>query len=416
MTPSKRFVTTTGDIVLTTNARASGGQGDIFEAMLQDDRTIGMVKLFKNQFHSESTRSRIRYLVNLKLYESCSVICSPTHMIDSDGYLGHYTPYVPGHLLESILEQGDITLIQALQLSLAVARAIEALHGKQIAHGDLHPENIIVESSDNDVVKPHLIDLDNFSAPGQPLPDMVGQSLYLSPEQRTAIAQNKPALPDIYTDLFELGVLIHEMILLKHPATGADGDEQSFNHAMREGRWIHDPKNGGTLLDNFGGYPAAILGPELSCLFRRSMGLDKFSRPTGSEWIAHLQTALNSVHTCPDCNGPFVFDPTSYKCPYCHKDFPTLLLQTRAGKKVILNRAAVAVGRELLNGDLTVSARHAIFRRRGPLTYIESRGSNGTSIWDGNTWVLLPQHCLVVIKDGDRLRFGDFEVQLKECK
>jgi len=416
MNRSIKVVTTSGHKVSLGAPIAYGGQGEIREGFLSRDNTRGVVKLFKKSFRTPSTRRRIEFLIDAKLSQSCSAISAPTDLIASNGDLGHLTPFASGISLEKKLQAGDITLIQGAQLALAIARTAEVLHEKDISHGDLHSENVLVESGEDAVLIPHLIDLDNFGAPGQPPPDMIGQNLYLAPEQRIAISRGQPATPDIFTDRFSLGVLIHEMLLLKHPANGADDDEASFQKAMSEGRWLHDPGNGGSLFDTLGGYPSGIVGPDLSRLFRRSMSLERDARPTPTEWKSSLQSVLDNVYICPRCGGDFVVNPYSLVCSHCKRSFPDLQLCTSDGTRIVLDRAAVAIGRENIAGDQTVSARHAIFRRRGPLTFVESRGRNGTSRWDGTKWVRLPGNSLIVVKDGDRLRLGSFEVQLREAR
>jgi len=416
MSRSINVKTTSGYSVSLGSLIAYGGQGEVREAILSRDNTRGVVKLFKKSFRTPSTRRRIEFLIDAKLSQSCLAISAPTDLIASNGDLGHFTPFAPGISLEKMLQAGDITLIQAIPMALAVVRVAEVLHDQHISHGDLHSENILVESGVDGVLEPHVIDLDNFSAPGQPPPDMIGQNLYLAPEQRIAISKGQPATPDIFTDRFSLGVLVHEMLLLKHPATGADDDEASFQQAMSEGRWLHDPGNGGSLFDGLGGYPSGIIDPDLSRLFRRSMRLERDGRPTPKEWKSTLQSVLDNVYICPRCSGAFVADPYSSICSHCKRTFPALHLCTSDGTRIVLDRAAVLIGRDNIAGDQTVSARHAIFRRRGPLTFVESRGRNGTSRWDGTKWIQLPDDSPIAVKDGDRLRLGNFEVQLKESR
>ena len=102
-------------------------------------------------------------------------------------------------------------------------------------------------------------------------------------------------------------------------------------------------------------------------------------------------------------------------CPHCKKVFPVLVLCSPSGRVIPLERAAVPIGRDSLDGNATVSAQHAIFRRRGPVTYVESRGRNGTYRWNGKSWVRLPDNTLIAVKAGDRLRFGELDVQFREA-
>jgi serine/threonine protein kinase len=414
MTTPRKLVTTTGQNVLISREIASRGQGTAYKALMLDTRKKGVVKLFKEQFRTDSTRRRVEYLVGHRFSERCPIIAGPSHTIADGSHLGHFSPYAEGTSLDQLLQKGSVNPVQSIQMGIALTHAVGVMHDENIAHGDLHSENVLVQVASHDVLIPHLIDLDNFNAPDQPPPDMVGQNLYLAPEQREAIAAGKPAVPDVYTDRFQLGILIHEAILLKHPATGADHDEAAFHEAMCRGQWIHDPCNGGEMFSALGGCPPGILGTELSRLFRRSLSLDRSSRPTASEWKEALQRALMGVFVCSRCNGSFVGDAYSFSCPHCKTPFPKIVIVAPAGRAKAIEGAAVSIGRDSLDGNPTVSAQHAIFRRRGPVTYVEARGRNGTYRWDGKSWVKLPDRTLIAVKAGDRLRFGELDVQLRE--
>jgi hypothetical protein len=61
---------------------------------------------------------------------------------------------------------------------------------------------------------------------------------------------------------------------------------------------------------------------------------------------------------------------------------------------------------------MKVSVLHAVFRRIGPETWIESLGGNGTCRWTGTAWVRLPEKRPVLVQQGDWLLLGDVQVQL----
>src|SRR6185369_12934218 len=166
----------------------------------------------------------------------------------------------------------------------ALARAVDVLHQRNIAHGDLHADNLLVHRRGT-VVEGHLIDLDNFNAPNLPPPPCVGHNLYMAPELRQSSSGKMSVLPDILADCFSLTVLLHEIILVRHPAAGADASEADFNRAMCTGAWRHDPARaarGGAAL---GGFPAEVLNAGLMRLFRRGMSLDRGERPTAAAWV-----------------------------------------------------------------------------------------------------------------------------------
>jgi hypothetical protein len=98
----------------------------------------------------------------------------------------------------------------------------------------------------------------------------------------------------------------------------------------------------------------------------------------------------------------------------CKEPFPTLTMVIEAGGgSVSLDLGATVVGRVELGGSLKVSARHAVFRRIGPETWIESCGSNGVYRWSGSGWSKLSDNKPVLVQSGDRMRLADVEVQLQ---
>ncbi len=116
---------------------------------------------------------------------------------------------------------------------------------------------------------------------------------------------------------------------------------------------------------------------------------------------------------CPKCGGPCVIDVSKISCPLCGSPFPHLTLQAIGSGIVIpLVNGATVVGRAELGNSMKVSVRHAIFRRNGPDTWIESIGSNGTYRWNDAGWSRLPDKEPRLVQSGDRLRLGDVEFHL----
>jgi Protein kinase domain/Double sensory domain of two-component sensor kinase len=115
---------------------------------------------------------------------------------------------------------GPIPPRRALEVAVQVARGLAAAHDRGIVHRDLKPENLFV--TDDAQVKILDFGLARLELPegssGQALtvaatqPGMfVGTPGYASPEQ----VQGEPATPR--SDLFALGVVLHEMLTGRHP-------------------------------------------------------------------------------------------------------------------------------------------------------------------------------------------------------
>jgi len=386
---------------------AEGGQGIAYWATETRSGERGVVKEFLPQFANQQTRVRVQQLVNLRLHALCPALHAPTDAIIKAKLVGHYTPKAPGISFEKFLENPVMTFIEALQLAAALAGAVAILHRQGVAHGDLHAENLLIHRNGT-VLEASLIDFDNYNLPGLPGPPSVGHNLYMAPELRLAAARRKALAPDLLTDRYSLGVLLHEAVLLKHVAAGADSDEAQFQRAMCHGLWIQDPAAAGRPTAT-GGYPPEVLNADLMRLFRCSLSLNRAERPDAEEWQRELRKAVNNVYACPSCGCCVVIDASKTTCPLCHKGFPVLKLAVSAGHEIALDKTVV-VGRGDVGGSEKVSTRHAIFRRIGPETWMESLGTNGSYRWSGSKWVPFPKHQPWLIQSGDRLRLANVEV------
>jgi len=372
----------------------------------------GVLKVFHKRFVNGDTLKRLHFLVDQALQSACPVILGPIDVLNKQGLVGHYTLLADGHSLEEFLGNPNSTFIEQMQLAITLAHAISVMHNRKIAHGDLHAENLIINRIGS-VFQLHVIDLDNFNAPGAPSPPCIGHNLYMAPELRVALSKGQPAIPTIVTDLYSLGVLMHEIILLCHPSNGNDDTEAAFQKAMCSGKWLMDPAAADRPGGSLGGYPTTVLNADLARLFRSAVSIDPKKRPSSDLWETELGKAFNVIYCCPKCGAPCVIDVSKVACPLCSVPFPHLTLRINGhGSAISLIKGSMVIGRAELEGSQRVSIRHAVFRRIGPETWLESTGSNGTYRLDGSKWVRLPDRKPMLVQAGDRLRLGDVEAQL----
>ena len=390
---------------------AAGGQGEAYWATDLKCGQRGVLKAFHQRFADGDTLTRIRFLVAQNLAAACPVLCAPTDILSTGPLLGHFSPFAPGQPLEAILEKPDYTFLEGLQLSLGLAHALALMHRRGISHGDLRAQNLIVNRAGT-ALQASLIDFDNFNASTVPPPPMAGESLYMAPELSDALAHSRVVAPDFYTDRFSLGVLMHEIILLRHVAAGADDSEAHFQKAMRSGRWLQDPAGPDKRVAGLGGYPVEVLNTNMARLFRFALSLEPAARPSPDVWESAIGKALGTVNRCPRCGGPCLIDVSKSVCPLCGTPFPHLGLAVAGGKTISLDRGTVRVGRDDIGGSMKVSHLHAVFHRVGPETWIESLGSNGSYRWTGSAWARLPDKQPILVQEGDILLLGDVETRL----
>jgi tRNA A-37 threonylcarbamoyl transferase component Bud32 len=130
--------------------------------------------------------------------------------------------------LESRLRDGALPADEALALTEAICSSLALVHENGIVHRDIKPANIMFRQDGTPVLTDFGIakqlDSDNaLTIEGI----TVGTPYYLSPEQ----AECKPV--DGRTDLYALGVVLHEMLTGRRPYEGQSATETVIAHLMQ---------------------------------------------------------------------------------------------------------------------------------------------------------------------------------------
>ncbi len=383
-----------------------GGQGEAYEVREDGKHTSQVLKLFRRELHGPALRARLEWLVARRIHSLSPPLIGPDAIVDETFGYGCLMPLAPGTPLEKVLECGGFSFVDGVQLALTVSLAMAALHACGMSWGDPHANNILVERDGDSVLKPGLIDFDNYSAPGVPPPPGIGHHLYMASELRGyLLGSSAPATPCIETDLYALAVLIHEILLLRHPSSKIDPDE--FNDEMCEGVWIADPMRCAAAKTS-AGYPIGVLNADLARLFRYGLGKAPSRRPSAMEWAGTLKRGLACIYLCDHCEGPFLIDPSKLRCPLCEARFSDWVLVLRNGRKMALTAGTTVLGRSEL-GSPKVSTRHAIFRKIGPEYFVENISGNGVFRKSKNSWKLLDNNKTFLLQPGDVLKFADVE-------
>jgi hypothetical protein len=386
----------------------AGGESTVYTATNERTGERGALKTFNTG--SPERAARTKFLVDQCLSEVCEYFCAPSDWFHN-GSMGHFSRFAPGHSLEEYLSIPGNSFFENFTIAIALAHEIALLlEHRNMAHGDLHLGNFYVAKTVGGV-EVFPLDFDNFNVPGVSPPMAVGHELYMAAELRLALKKGQPAIPDEYSDRFALTGLLHDIILAKHAASGFDANADEFENTMVSGRWLHDP-----ILNNesggIGGYSSQILNADLARMFRHGFGLSRHERPSAAQWRDLLSDNFAMIYVHPRCQGPFFIDPGKTRCPYCGQRFPVMrLVFPSVGRHVVCDSGAIPIGRTLLYSQ-KVSAHHAVVRKIGPETRLESCGKNGTFRWDGSQWLKLDKE--VLIQAGDRLKFADVECCVNE--
>jgi diguanylate cyclase (GGDEF)-like protein len=141
---------------------------------------------------------------------------------------------IEGRSLAEVLRLRPLPVDRTIRLAIQVAGALGALHRAGLVHRDVKPHNIMIETDGTarliDVGMAGRATSGPASAPGDD-PDgraqVVGTLLYSAPEQAGTL--NRPV--DARTDLYALGVALHECLAGAPPFDSTDAGELLRMHA-----------------------------------------------------------------------------------------------------------------------------------------------------------------------------------------
>jgi alpha-glucoside transport system substrate-binding protein len=132
---------------------------------------------------------------------------------EADGWLYLVMPFMQGGTLKDLIASKPLPAKQAYNVIRRIGSALDKAHSQNIIHRDLKPANILLDEeqepylSDFGIVKVAKGDTEYLTDTGQTL----GTYAYMSPEQ--IMGQSI----DGRSDLYALGIILHEMLTGKHP-------------------------------------------------------------------------------------------------------------------------------------------------------------------------------------------------------
>ena len=212
-----------------------GGMGTVYKALdLRLNRFLALKFLVPERVTADRKR---RFFQEAK---AASALNHPSivHIYDIGQWEGAdfiAMEYVEGRTVQQMLRDGPMQIDDALRYSIQVADAMSVAHAANIVHRDLKPANVMVTSRGlvkildfgvaklNDPVSARAVEAQSDSAETQTFADVnhtiegmvVGSPAYMSPEQATG----KPV--DARSDIFEFGLLLHEMLTGRPAFSGA---------------------------------------------------------------------------------------------------------------------------------------------------------------------------------------------------
>ncbi len=188
---------------------ARGGVGEVYRVRHRDLRTEHAVKILQPQHMLDTTLASMlmdegRILLRLR---HPGVVAGHGLIRDGDGRLLMVMEFVRGSTLAARLRDGPLDAAELTALATGLLTALGGLHGEGVVHGDLSPDNIMLE--EDRCAAPKLIDFGvaHIIGPADEaaiLVDFAGKFSWVSPEQLRGAGQ----AIDGRSDLYSLGLVL----------------------------------------------------------------------------------------------------------------------------------------------------------------------------------------------------------------
>jgi len=195
---------------------ARGGMGIVYTAEdLKLKRTVALKFLSRELTREPEARVRFVHEAQAASELDHPNICT-IHEIDETeaGQMYIAMAYYKGESLKDRIKRGPLEINEALETAIQLARGLEKAHQRGIIHRDIKPANILM--TEDGLAK--IVDFGLARLGGTPRVTRTGTTMgtvaYMSPEQ----AQGHEV--DQRTDLWSLGVVLHEMLAGQLPFKG----------------------------------------------------------------------------------------------------------------------------------------------------------------------------------------------------
>ena len=131
-------------------------------------------------------------------------------------------PLYDGETLQARLDRGRLSFGEALPVALQIARGLGHAHEAGIVHRDVKPSNIMLLADGTVKILDFGIAQIQEASRTDPQP-FAGTVAYMSPEHASA------GPLDCRTDIWSLGIVVHEMLAGRRPFEGDDMWPQFVN-------------------------------------------------------------------------------------------------------------------------------------------------------------------------------------------
>jgi hypothetical protein len=254
----------------------TGAFGDVYRAedIEVPGHVVALKLLHQPSYSADTKQAALRELRHLASVFHPSVVSLKDHGW-FDGRLWFVMPWYDGETLESRLNRGPLSRVEARRIFEPLARALAAVHEAGLRHQDVKPENVFLAKMPGfeDDVLPVLIDLGVAATDAEML--VAGTPTYFAPEVAAQFASGVTDKPRVTNkaDVFSLALALRNAL---EPDTQDDVPAGAIESFI-ESRAVSVPA-----------LPEARSLRFLRGALQRWMSLDPEARPTATELANEL--------------------------------------------------------------------------------------------------------------------------------
>ncbi len=206
----------------------SGSFSSVFRAREEmTNRTVALKAISRDAYPAD----RMRYLLTelqamSNIWGHPNIVSIHTVEPGKDKYLAWIVmEYIEGDNLQKLVQKGDLTLTDVLNIGIDICNGLKAAHAHNILHRDIKPQNILLTSKKEAKIADFSI-ARIFGESTEFAVTMTGTRRYMAPEQNYGAY-------DYRADLYATGLVLYEAMTKQFPFSG-EADEIDRKKASGE--------------------------------------------------------------------------------------------------------------------------------------------------------------------------------------